>query len=304
LLHRSHLLTIFFFFRVEILVTNDITFITACKEKILKYQMRWNFLKLKITCVQMDITFGDPIKNYQSAEKHIEAAMTENPDIIVLPELWTTGYDLTRLDIIADKEAIQTIEFLKEAAIKYQVHFVGGSIANSSEKGVRNTLLIINKAGQLVHQYSKLHLFKLMDEHLYLESGTEKGLFEIENRKFAGVICYDIRFPEWIRAHTAEGAEALFVVAEWPEPRLSHWRVLLIARAIENQCFVIACNRSGQDPNNVFAGHSMIIDPWGEVIAEAGSNEEILSAEIELDLVQKIRKQIPIFEDRNPDYYK
>jgi omega-amidase len=260
-------------------------------------------VKFKITCLQMDIAFGSPNKNYQNAEKLIDEAMTEKPDIIVLPELWTTGYDLTRLEQIADKDAGNTIRFLRNAAIKYQVHFVGGSIANQGEKGVKNTLLIINKKGELVHSYSKLHLFKLMDEHLYLEAGDQEGLFELESLTFSGVICYDIRFPEWIRTHTAKGAEALFVVAEWPAARLAHWRALLIARAIENQCFVIACNRSGSDPNNEFAGHSMIINPWGEVIAEAGANEEIVSAEIELDLVKDIRKQIPIFKDRRPDLY-
>ncbi|WP_313771702.1 carbon-nitrogen family hydrolase [Neobacillus niacini] len=260
-------------------------------------------MKFKITCLQMDIAFGSPNKNYQNAEKLIDEAMTEKPDIIVLPELWTTGYDLTRLEQIADKDAGNTIRFLRNAAIKYQVHFVGGSVANQGESGVKNTLLIINKKGELVHSYSKLHLFKLMDEHLYLEAGDQEGLFELEGLTFSGVICYDIRFPEWIRTHTAKGAEALFVVAEWPAARLTHWRALLIARAIENQCFVIACNRSGSDPNNEFAGHSMIINPWGEVIAEAGANEEILSAEIELELVKDIRKQIPIFKDRRPDLY-
>jgi omega-amidase len=260
-------------------------------------------VKFKITCLQMDIAFGDPNKNYRNAEKLIEEAMKEQPDIIVFPELWTTGYDLTRLEQIADKDAVTTIRFLKDAARKYQVHFVGGSVANQGETGVKNTLLIINKKGELVHSYSKLHLFRLMDEHLYLEAGEQEGLFELEGLTFSGVICYDIRFPEWIRTHTAKGAEALFVVAEWPAARLSHWRALLIARAIENQCFVIACNRSGSDPNNEFAGHSMIIDPWGEVIAEAGAKEEILSAEIKLNLVKDIRKQIPIFEDRRPDLY-
>jgi omega-amidase len=260
-------------------------------------------VKFKITCLQMDIAFGDPNNNYRKAEKLIEEAMKEKPDIIVFPELWTTGYDLTRLEQIADKGAVTTISFLKNAAKKYKVHFVGGSVANHGETGVKNTLLIINKKGELVHSYSKLHLFKLMDEHLYLEAGEKEGLFELEGLTFSGVICYDIRFPEWIRTHTAKGAEALFVVAEWPAARLSHWRALLIARAIENQCFVIACNRSGYDPNNEFAGHSMIIDPWGEVIAEAGASEELLSAEIELDLVKDIRKQIPIFEDRRPDLY-
>jgi len=261
-------------------------------------------MKLKISCIQMDIVFGNPIRNYQNTTKLIEKAMGENPDIIVLPELWTTGYDLTRLDEIADQNAIKTIDFLQEAAKKHQVHFVGGSVANRVEKGVLNTMLIITKDGQPVQHYSKLHLFKLMDEHLYLEARAEKGLFQLENRPFAGVICYDIRFPEWIRAHTSEGAEALFVVAEWPEQRLAHWRALLIARAIENQCYVIACNRSGSDPNNRFAGHSMVIDPWGEVIAEASANEEIISAEIDVDLVKEIRRQIPVFEDRKPEYYK
>ncbi|PGY10981.1 carbon-nitrogen family hydrolase [Bacillus sp. AFS031507] len=261
-------------------------------------------MKLKISCLQMDIVFGNPNKNYQTAERLIEKALIEQPDIIVLPELWTTGYDLTRLNEIADPKAVQTIEFLRNAAQKNQVHLVGGSVANREETGVKNTLLIINKDGTLVHQYSKLHLFKLMNEHVFLEPGAEKGLFQLDNHQFAGSICYDIRFPEWIRAHTSEGAEALFVVAEWPAPRLSHWRALLIARAIENQCYVIACNRSGNDPNNHFAGHSMIIDPWGEVIAEAGMKEEILSAEIEMDLVKEVRKQIPIFTDRKPEFYK
>jgi len=229
--------------------------------------------------------------------------MEEQPNIVVLPELWTTGYDLTRLDEISDQDAKQTIAFLQDAAKKYQVHFVGGSIANRQPNGVKNTLLIVKKDGRLVHEYSKLHLFKLMDEHLYLEAGVKKGLFELDNVQLAGVICYDIRFPEWIRAHTSYGAEALFVVAEWPMARLGHWQALLIARAIENQCFVIACNRSGNDPNNQFAGHSLVIDPWGNVISEAGDGEEILYAEIEMDLVKKIRKNIPIFEDRKPGLY-
>lgn len=252
----------------------------------------------------MDIAFGNPSKNYQRAEELIQKAVKENPSVIVLPELWTTGYDLTRLDEIADLNAGKTIEFLQTMAKKYRVHFVGGSVANRGITGVKNTLIVINKEGVLIQQYSKLHLFKLMDEHLYLESGTEKGMFQLENRQMSGVICYDIRFPEWIRSHTALGAEALFVVAEWPAPRLSHWRSLLISRAIENQCYVIACNRSGKDPNNQFAGHSMIIDPWGEIVAEAGENEEILTAEVDLNRVKDIRKQIPIFEDRKPEYYK
>jgi omega-amidase len=251
----------------------------------------------------MDISFGAPNLNFKRADELIEKAVNEKPDIIVLPELWTTGYDLTRLDEIADHEAQETISFLKRLAKKHSVHFVGGSVANRTTEGVQNTLLVVNKEGELVHKYSKLHLFRLMDEHLYLKAGEEKGLFQLENQSLAGMICYDIRFPEWVRSHAVEGAKAMFVVAEWPKARLEHWRALLIARAIENQCFIIACNRSGSDSNNVFAGHSMVINPWGEIIAEAGEEEETLLAEIQIDQVNEIRKQIPVFEDRRPELY-
>jgi predicted amidohydrolase len=143
-----------------------------------------------------------------------------------------------------------------------------------------------------------------MDEHHYLTAGTVKGLFAREGIKSAGVICYDIRFPEWIRAHTTQGAEVLFVVAEWPLPRLNHWRTLLTSRAIENQCYVVACNRAGSDLNNVFAGHSMIIDPWGTIIAEGDEQAGSISAAIDVETVNQVRSQIPVFDDRLPEFYK
>ncbi|WP_445488597.1 carbon-nitrogen family hydrolase [Niallia sp. 03133] len=260
-------------------------------------------MTISISIIQMDISFGDPKTNFSVAEQKIKEACLDKPDIIVLPELWTTGYDLKRLNEISDKNAQKTISFLQKIALDYHVHLIGGSIANQKTDGIYNTLIIINNRGEVVHTYDKLHLFQLMDEHIYLQSGNTNGLFSLDNHHFAGMICYDIRFPEWIRTHTTKGAEALFIVAQWPLPRLAHWRSLLIARAIENQCYVIACNRSGTDPNNVFAGHSMIIDPWGEVIIEAGEGTEIVFGNIELEKVKEVRKMIPIFADRKPSYY-
>jgi omega-amidase len=252
----------------------------------------------------MDIEFGNPKRNFQKADILIDQAMKQSPKVIVLPELWTTGYDLLNLPSISDDEAQETIDFLKSKAREHNVHFVGGSIANKQKDGIYNTLLVVNRQGNLVHQYSKLHLFQLMDEHLHLKSGKDEGIFTLENHLFAGQICYDIRFPEWIRSHVIQGAQAIFVVAEWPLPRLHHWKTLLTARAIENQCYIIACNCSGTNPDNVFAGHSLIIDPWGEIIAEAKEQEEILYGEIDLAKVQSVRKTIPIFEDRKPERYK
>lgn len=258
-----------------------------------------------ITCIQLDIKFGDPEFNYRQAEEKISNACSQSakPDIIVLPELWTTGYDLTRLEETADAEGKRTLAFIKSLSIKHQVHIVAGSVAKKTAEGITNTLFAVNKKGECVHEYSKLHLFRLMDEHHYLTGGKGNGLFSFENLKCAGLICYDIRFPEWSRFHAIQGSEILFVVAEWPMPRLDHWRTLLLARAIENQCFVVACNRSGSDPKNQFAGHSMIIDPWGTILAEAGSEEGLLSAKLDLTKINEVRKTIPVFEDRLPSFY-
>jgi omega-amidase len=260
-------------------------------------------MKYKIACIQMDIAFGNPEQNYKKASRLIDQANANKPDIIVLPELWTTGYDLDNLNVTAEAEANKAKGFFMEAAVKYHSHFIGGSVANKTEAGIENTMLIFDKNGEQAGTYSKLHLFKLMDEHLYLAAGKEKGLFSLDGHKFAGLICYDIRFPEWVRAHALNDVEALFVVAEWPIQRLEHWRALLIARAIENQCFVIACNRAGSDPNNKFAGHSMVIGPWGDVLAEGEEGEEILFAEIDLNEVKDARSRIPIFTDRRPELY-
>ncbi|MEH7380644.1 carbon-nitrogen family hydrolase [Bacillus sp. JJ1533] len=261
-------------------------------------------MNLKIACIQYDIQYGKPQENFDHISKEIEKTMThEKPDIIVLPELWTTGYDLTRLDEIADENGSETKAFIIDLAKQYSVNIVAGSITKKTVQGVTNTMFVFNREGEIISEYSKLHLFQLMDEHLYLQAGNAKGDFTIENIPAAGVICYDIRFPEWIRAHTTSGAEILFVVAEWPLPRLEHWRTLLLSRAIENQCYVVACNSVGSNPDNVFGGHSMIIDPWGKIIAEAGTESTILIGEIDLSKVQEVRNQIPIFQDRRPHFY-
>ncbi|MBS2968550.1 carbon-nitrogen family hydrolase [Metabacillus sp. KIGAM252] len=262
-------------------------------------------MKHTICCIQIDIAFGDPAENKRRVSHAMEEAIKkEAPDFLILPELWNTGYDLTRLETIADEEGKDSKVFLSELAKKNSVNLIAGSIAKKSGHKVTNTMLIFDREGTLVHEYSKLHLFKLMNEHHYLTAGKESGLFTLDGLNCAGFICYDIRFPEWMREHASNGAEVLFVAAEWPLPRLQHWRSLLIARAIENQAFIVACNRSGSDPHNQFAGHSLVIDPWGNVIAEAGEGEEVLRAELDLSEIAAIRKQIPVFEDRRPEFYQ
>jgi omega-amidase len=116
-------------------------------------------------------------------------------------------------------------------------------------------------------------------------------------------ICYDLRFPELFRRYALAGARLILVPAEWPHPRRAHWQTLLRARAIENQCFVAACNRVGITGNSTFFGASAVIDPWGEALVEGGETELILTATIDLSLVDTVRKRIPVFEDRRPELY-
>lgn len=260
-------------------------------------------MEWKVGCIQMDIAYGDTVQNFKLAKQWFERAAEEKCTVVVLPELWTTGYDLTRLDEIAHEEGENVIQFLQDQAKKYGFHIIGGSVAKKTINGVYNTMYVIDKEGKLVHEYSKLHLFQLMDEHLYLQAGDDETIFTIDGEKAACFICYDIRFPEWLRKPVLKGAKVLFVVAEWPKQRLDHWRILLKARAIENQSYVIACNRVGEDTNNTFAGHSMIIDPWGTVLSEGSEKEELVIANINPDEIEEIRSRIPIFEDRRPKYY-
>lgn len=258
---------------------------------------------MKIACVQMDIVFGEPEKNYQQVLNYLTEAADNGADTIVLPEMWNTGYALTELNKLADNTN-RTVEMLKNFAKEKSVNIVGGSVSTEKNNGFYNTMYVVNKKGELVSEYDKAHRFGLMDEHIHLEEGDTLGTFKLDNVVYGGVICYDIRFPEWIRAQALNDAKLIFVSAEWPEPRIDHWRTLLQARAIENQCFIVGVNRIGSDPNNVFGGSTMVIAPWGEIRLDMKKEEGIGYVEIDLQEVEEVRKRIPVFDDRREKLYE
>ncbi|MFG6496881.1 carbon-nitrogen family hydrolase [Fictibacillus sp. UD] len=260
---------------------------------------------MKIACIQVDVQYGNPDKNYEHIENKIrETVNAHHPDTIILPELWDTGYDLTRLDQISDHYGERAKNWLSKLSKELNINIVGGSVAFRDGNSVYNTSLTFNRNGEHIGTYSKAHLITLMEEEKYISPGKNSSLFTIDGNLSSAAICYDIRFPEWIRAPFVNGAKILFVPAQWPIQRQTHWRALLIARAIENQCYVVACNRVGKDPNNTFAGQSMIIDPWGDIIAEASTHsEEILTADISPSLVDEVRLKVPVFNDRRTDLY-
>lgn len=261
--------------------------------------------KLRLALVQMHVDAGSPDANFERLEERLAEAVGggAKPDLIMLPEMWNTGYALEQIESIADPEGERTKALLSGFARKHGVQIVGGSIAEKRAGGVYNTIYAFDERGELTDDYSKIHLFRLMDEEKYLQAGERLGTLTAGGIQAGMMICYDIRFPELARKLALNGAQALFVPAQWPNPRIHHWRTLLMARAIENQMFVIACNRCGQSGETSFFGHSMIIDPWGEIIAEAGEQETVLRAEIDLALVEAVRAKIPVFEDRRPSLY-
>lgn len=261
---------------------------------------------LRIALVQMNIVAGDPEANFAKMIDRLEEAATANPkpDLIVLPEMWNTGYALDRIQSIADQNGERTKAAISALCRKHGVSVHAGSIARLNATGVSNTTYIFDAQGEEIGQYSKIHLFQLMNEHLHLEAGEQPGRFELGGVAAGTMICYDIRFPELARKLALEGVKILFVPAEWPHPRLHHWRTLLQARAIENQMYVVSCNTVGESGGASFFGHSMVIDPWGEVIAEAEEKETIAYADIDLGLVDEVRGRIPVFADRRPTLYK
>jgi omega-amidase len=260
---------------------------------------------LQISLLQMDIAIGEPDRNFENLSRLLNKAISaeQKPDVILFPEMWNTGYALEQIQQLADLDGARTKQFISQFCLTHQVNVIAGSIAEKKADEVRNTIYVFNRQGELTADYSKIHLFRLMDEEKYLTSGDKIGQIEIEGIPAGVMICYDIRFPELARTLALNGAKILFVPAEWPHPRMHHWRTLLMARAIENQMFVVSCNRVGTSGTTEFFGHSLIIDPWGEIIAEGGEEEEIITASLQLNDVDQVRRKIPIFEDRRPQLY-
>jgi omega-amidase len=221
----------------------------------------------------------------------------------VFPELWSTGYDLERCEEYATPVNEGTFAETARLAREHSIYILG-SLLEATGEGFRNTAVVHSPEGQLLGQYSKVHLFKPMEEDKYLIPGDDTPVLDLPWGRSALAICYDLRFPELFRKYALDGAQIVFVVAEWPHPRLEHWDTLLRARAIENQYFVVACNRVGQSGEWSFFGHSSIYDPSGGLIARASNEETLLTAELDLGNVDEVRRSMTVLEDRREDVYQ
>ncbi|MDR1377688.1 MAG: carbon-nitrogen family hydrolase [Synergistaceae bacterium] len=276
-------------------------------------------MKLRVGIFQIDVTIGDVAANRHKVEHWMETRYVPSdlPTAIVVPELWTTGYRLDKAAELADAEGCETAEFLGSLAKRYGVWFTGGSVlasvkTPSGTSGYANRGQVISPDGKLARNYDKAHLIRLMEEDKYFIAGREPSLFELHTSdgiggtgvKAGNVTCYDIRFCEWLRGYALKGVEVLFVASQWPAARASHWNALLRARAIENQMFVVACNRAGTSDGTAFGGESAVIDPYGELLFKAGKEEEAAFTVIETSRASEFRKFLTVFDDRVPEIYK
>jgi predicted amidohydrolase len=251
----------------------------------------------------MDIALGQVEHNLATARAMIAEAARRGSDVVVLPELWSTAYDLENAATHAAPMEAGIFAQTAALAAEFQIHIVGSCLSLIAPGRYGNTAVLFGPDGRILGSYTKLHLFSLMNEERYLTPGERPALVATPWGLVGMAICYDLRFPELFRNYALAGARIIFLPSEWPQPRLAHWQTLLRARAIENQLYFVACNRVGVTDSYEFFGRSAIIDPWGEAVIEGGEDQALLTAEIDLAEVNRVRARIPVLDDRRPDIY-
>ena len=259
---------------------------------------------MKVSCLQMNMKLGCPDENFSLAEKLIRESVKEQPDVIVLPETWNTGFfPKENLSDLCCQDGDTVKLRIGELAKKYKVNIVAGSVSNVRNGKIYNTAFVFDRDGICIAEYDKTHLFTPMGEDDYYTGGNHLCGFTLDGAKCGIITCYDVRFPELTRSLALRGLDMLFVVSQWPKERIFHLRTLTAARAIENQMFVVCCNSCGTADKTVYGGNSAIIDPWGQTVVAAGEYEEILTGDCDLNTLTYIRNTIPVFRDRKPNLY-
>jgi len=270
--------------------------------------------RIRIACVQLN-SQGVKEDNLEKAEKLVARAAATGADIVVLPEKWNA---LGTPDILrAAAEPLEggvTVRAMSDWARRHGITLVGGSITEEREgrEKLSNTSIVFDTDGEIVCAYRKIHMFDVeVGGHVYRESeaeepGEETAVCEAEGWRLGLSVCYDLRFPELYRILALEGAELVTVPAAFTLwTGMAHWEALLRARAIENQCYVAAANEWGTHAEGKQSyGHSMIVDPWGVVVAQAGEGDTVISAELDRVHLEQVRASVPSLANRQPAAYR
>jgi omega-amidase len=272
---------------------------------------------MRLYCVQLNIAWEDKPANFARVRQLLTAAHVEPGSLVLLPEMFATGFSLNTQKT-GEPPGGPTHVFVAELAKEFRSTIVGAVAQNHPLRGVgtesvsvgaptgmdslsTNRSPVFSPTGQLIADYAKFHPFSFGKEPLHFTSGNTLQFFQWNDLTVCPTICYDLRFPEFYRQAVRKGAQLFTVIANWPSEREHHWTTLLQARAIENQSFVAGCNRCGDDPHLPYNGHSLIVDPTGKILADAGSDERVISAEINPETLTTWRKEFPALNDIRPD---
>jgi omega-amidase len=251
---------------------------------------------MKAYCCQLDIAWENKSENCAHVERKLSELAPEPGSLIVLAEMFATGFSM---DVRAIHEPLDgpTEKCVAGLARRFKVFIVAGVVTRGPDAKGRNEAVVFDPAGQRICRYAKIHPFALGKELESYSRGDAISSFTWQGLKVTPFICYDLRFPEIFRSAVRQGTEIFVVIANWPAKRVHHWTALLQARAIENLAYVVGVNRSGTDPQHVYPGRSLIVDPHGTILADAGTAENIVSAEIDAEVVRTWRQDFPALQD-------
>lgn len=255
---------------------------------------------MRASLIQIAVDQGESVNSRRERAASLVVAQ-QGADLVILPELWPTGaFAYTLFADEAEPLLGPTHDVMAKAAAQAGVWLHAGSFVERAADGaLYNTSLVFSPEGERVAAYRKIHRFGFdKGEAVLMGAGDELVTVDLPGTTLGLATCYDLRFPEMFRALVDAGAGTLVVPAGWPERRRSHWTLLARARAVENQAYVLAVGTAGTHAGVEQAGHSIVVDPWGEVLAEAGAGEEVLTVEFDTAKVAATREQFPALKDR------
>ena len=255
---------------------------------------------MRIAAIQLRVDDTEPVASRIPRVAALVRAQA-GADLVVLPELWVPGaFAYSGFEATANKLGAGAMAEIAAATREIGSYVLAGTYIERRGDELHNTAVLLSPSGEIVHTYRKIHLFGFdRGEATVLTAGDNWTVATLPQLPVLGMTtCYDLRFPELYRQFVDQGAELIVVPTGWPASRLEHWRVLSRARAIENQVFFIGCNQVGRQEGVELAGHSVVIDPWGELLAEAGTGEEVLTVDIDVAMVAKTRSDFPVLRDR------
>lgn len=253
---------------------------------------------LTVMLSQIHVEFGNPKRNLEVIIAHIkDKTITNEHCLFIFPELCLSGYAKSAIEESAftgknGKYLDPLLELTKRSNLS-----IFCSLAEE-ERGTYYNTAVYLQAGQINAKYRKSHLFAPMGETELFEAGRELVSFKLFETLVGAAICYDLRFPELFNELAKSGVELFLIVAEWPKSRINHWKQLIIARAIEQQSYVIAVNRVGADPDYIYGGHSLIVDPFGEVLEELSEKEEVKEVSISFEKIQQFKEIFDVQKDK------